>query len=173
MHIIKPYVSKTITIYPNNVILISTIIKINFTRRFQMEYENENENKLGSGIITICILHFIANIFAILSSLLAPSLITPELASQYGFTEESVTASIIPTIIISIVYIVGCILILAKQKIGVFIYFFAVLANAIITIALNGFSTTSMGSLIASLILPVLMGIFISKKKELYGFDTK
>ena len=135
-----------------------------------MEYENENENKVGAGILTLCILHFIGSVLGIFSVLFSAAVITPELASQSGISADSITASIIPTIIISILMVVACIMLLLKQKIGVFLYFFVVLANVIVTIALSGFSPIS---LILALILPVLMTIFISKKKEVYGFGTK
>ena len=135
-----------------------------------MEYENENENKIGAGILIICILHFIGAVLQFLVSYLGPALITPEIASQYRNFNRIYNSFYYSNCNYIYSYDIACIMLLLKQKIGVFLYFFTVLANILITIALNGFSIIS---LILALILPVLMGIFISKKKELYGFGTK
>lgn len=137
--------------------------------------ENEKENKLGKGILILSILHILGSISAIYSSLtFDPSSITPEMESLLKISadsmKDSMKASFMPTMIISIVMIVACILILLKNKIGIFLYLLVVLANILMPIALNQFKVLT---LILTLILPVLMAIFITKKKELYGFATK
>jgi len=131
-----------------------------------MEYENENENKVGAGILTICILHFIGALIGIASFFLTKSAITPEITAQTGVTSTSLVVSLIVTT----VYAIACILLLLKQKIGIFLYYIVALTNLITTFAFIGFSFLTLG---LSLILPILMAIFILKKKEVYGFGTK
>ncbi|MBD7911941.1 MULTISPECIES: hypothetical protein [Clostridium] len=127
-----------------------------------MEYNNEDE-KLGGGIITICVLHFIGLALTLLT--LVGSFLMKDQLAQLGAT----TSTFVISAIISITLSVGCILILNKTKIGIILYYIAAIANLINTI-LYGFSITS---IISVLFLPTLMGIFLNQKKELFGFKNK
>ncbi|PRR79578.1 hypothetical protein [Clostridium vincentii] len=124
-----------------------------------MEYENEKENKVGAGILTICIIHFIVGGLGLLLGGIG----------MFALASDQITTILIISMIIVLVLIVSCIMLLCKQKVGIFLYFFATIVNLIINI-IAGSELYSIG---LSLILPVLMAIFISKKKELYGFGTK
>lgn len=127
-----------------------------------MEYENEL--KVGGGIKTICILHFIFGGIAIIILLL--SLVMPaDIKAEAGVKSSAIIISLLSTAVL----IASCIMVLLKQKIGVFLYFIMVIISFIINIV----SSAPLYSLAISLVLPVLMAIFISKKKELYGFGTK
>lgn len=66
--------------------------------------------------------------------------------------------------IIVLVELIGVILIMNKNKIGIFVYFAAVIINFIISIAATQFS---IGSLVG-LVLPILMAIFIFQNKKVY-----
>lgn len=126
----------------------------------------ENENKIGAGIITISILTFIGGFFNIIGSLMF-------LLFKDSFKEAYKTLGIeLPSdstkiifFVISILLVISTILLLMKNKIGVFGYFILQAISIIITIATTGFSV--MG-LILDLILPVLMAIFVAQKKDLY-----
>lgn len=128
--------------------------------------EMDNENKLGGGIITISVLTFIGRFLAIIGSIML-------LGFKDSFEETYKSLEIeIPSdkmeltiLILSIILIVSTILILMKNKIGVFGYFIVQAISIIISIASSGFSISS---LIIDLLFPVLMAIFIYKKKHLY-----
>lgn len=130
-----------------------------------MEYENEKENKVGAGILTICILHFVVGFIVIGLTILGLVVMTPDLRTE---TLNSLSSLLIPMIII-ILLIIASILLLLKKKAGVFLYFSVTLINIIINVV----SGLELLTLLLSFILPILMAIFISKKKELYGFGTK
>jgi hypothetical protein len=128
-----------------------------------MEYDNQDA-KLGGGIITICVLHFIG--FAITLFIVAGSFLMKDQLTELGVT----TSSIIINLIIAIVICVGAILILCKLKLGIILYYVGVLANLITGIVSSGFSIQIMFS---ALLLPILMGIFLNSKKEIFGFGNK
>ena len=132
-----------------------------------MEYENEygKDEKVGAGILTLCILHFVGAGFALLGSIALLAL-SATLLEETG----SSTVSIVVSIFFIVANVIACIMLLIKQKIGVFLYYGVALLNLVSTFALSGFSFLT---LVLALIFPVLMGVFISKKKELYGFGTK
>ena len=137
-----------------------------------MEFEHEDE-KIGGGIITLSVLHFIASALVILGAVIligvsGDSEFQKQLASLNVDSSALSTGTIIfEDIILRILLIVSLILILKKNKIGVYGYYLFVIASILSTIIFNGFDILS---IIISLIFPILMGIFISKKKSLFGF---
>jgi hypothetical protein len=127
-----------------------------------MEYENELN--VGGGIKTICILHFVfggIGFLLLLFSLLVPA----DIKAQTGLKSIDLILPMLSTALL----IASCIMVLLKQKIGVFLYFIIVIINFIINIV----SSAPLYSLAISLVLPVLMAIFISKKREVFGLGTK
>ena len=137
-----------------------------------MEFEHEDE-KIGGGIITLSVLHFIASALVILGAVIligvsGDSEFQKQLASLNVDSSALSTGTIIfEDIILRILLIVSLILILKKNKIGVYGYYLFVIASILSTIIFSGFDILS---IIISLIFPILMGIFISKKKSLFGF---
>ena len=137
-----------------------------------MEFEQENK-KIGAGIITLSVLHFITSALTILGCIILLGVsVNDDL--QKELTSLNVDLSTLNTgnivfqcIILRIILVVSLILILNKNKIGIYGYYLFVIASIISKIVFNGFNISS---IIMSLIFPILMGIFISKKKDLFGF---
>lgn len=137
-----------------------------------MEFEQENK-KIGAGIITLSVLHFITSALTILGGIILLGVsVNDDL--QKELTSLNVDLSTLNTgnivfqcIILRIILVVSLILILNKNKIGIYGYYLFVIASIISKIVFNGFNISS---IIMSLIFPILMGIFISKKKDLFGF---
>jgi hypothetical protein len=132
--------------------------------------KNMQSQKLGSGIIIISFIHFIGAIFSILGAILLLSR-KDVVINQLQATKQSIpltlsTTQITISLILQLIMIITIILILFKKSIGVYSYFTIVAINIIHTIMGNGFKWT----IICSLILPILMTIFINKKKELFNF---
>ena len=82
---------------------------------------------------------------------------------------ETPTSTLIISLIITITVILSVILILMKKELGIYIYFIAEVANIAFTIVSNGFTPWILGSFV----IPVLMGIFIWKKKEIFSVEAK
>ncbi|HFE9684931.1 hypothetical protein QTG95_03635 [Clostridium perfringens] len=130
--------------------------------------ENEKQNKLGAGIITISAIELVFSALLILGLILflIPSFL--ELAGlsldQMGISRITIFIRLVATVL----NILGIILILRKKAIGLYIYLLITAANIIYSIIMNGFIISS---LIGSLILPVLMTFFVYRKKELFGLS--
>ncbi|ADL52537.1 hypothetical protein [Clostridium cellulovorans] len=134
-----------------------------------MEY-NVNYNKVGAGIITISVLSIIgAIIFALGSVILILSKdIVNETYASMGIPaiKQSDIMILLISAILTIIFIA---LILAKKSIGVFGYFATKAFYLVYTIISTGFAIGE----ITYLILPLLMLLFIVKKKHIYGFGNK
>ncbi|WP_415324500.1 hypothetical protein [Clostridium perfringens] len=134
--------------------------------------ENQKQNKLGAGIITISVIQIIFSAFALIGSiiLLIPSFqenlaaITGAPLDQLGINNTSIIIGLVSIIL----DLLGIILILRKKAIGLYIYLLVTAANIIYSIIMNGFMISS---LIGSLILPILMTFFVYRKKELFGLS--
>lgn len=129
--------------------------------------ENKQSQKLGAGIITVSIIHFIGSIFSILGSIIlftSKDKIINELQAngQNIASNTQITISLILQLILTI----AIILILIKKSIGIYSYFTVIAINIIYSVISTGLQWT----VIFSLILPILMAIFINKKKELFNF---
>lgn len=131
--------------------------------------ENYSENKLGGGIITICVLQIIGNALGLLLNLafIISRDTIEDFYSTYNIALPSNSLMII-SLLSSIVLLVSIIFILMKNKVGVYIYFTITILSIIYTIISLGFSA----SIITSLILPILMAVFISSKKEVFGLNS-
>lgn len=127
-----------------------------------MDYNYQDE-KIGGGIITICVLHFIG--LGLNSLSLLGSFFMKDLLAQYGVNQSTYILIAITSVIISI----GAIFILRKSKIGIAIYYVGIIISFSHGIFLSGFQISSL----IGLVLPILMGIFLNSKKELFGFGTK
>jgi hypothetical protein len=132
--------------------------------------ENNEQQKLGAGIITVSIIHFIGSALSILTSVLFIVFgdVIKEEAEKLGQTLELSQSQMIIGLVLTVLLVIGVILILLKKTIGVYIYFAIVAINIIYSLVSSGFSL----SIITSMILPVLMGVFISQKKELFGLGS-
>ena len=122
--------------------------------------ENKQSQKLGAGIIIISIIYFIGSIFTILGAILLFATKNELQAATLSTTRITIS------LILQIIIVISIILILLKKSIGVYSYFTLAAINIIYTIIGNGFNWTIVGSLI----LPILMAILITRKKELFSF---
>ena len=129
------------------------------------------EQKLGGGIITISVLTLIGFAFNLIGYLImlimGDSL--NEMYSSMGLGNiMPSTSTLVISLILSIIIGVSTILILMKKSIGVYGYFIGEVLSIISSIIFTGFS---LFGVIISLILPVLMFIFIYKRKTVFGFS--
>lgn len=129
------------------------------------------EQKLGGGIITISVLTLIGfafNLIGYLTMLIMGDSLN-EMYSSMGLGNIiPSTSTLVVSLILSIIIGVSTILILMKKSIGVYGYFIGEVLSIISSIIFTGFS---LFGLIISLILPVLMFIFIYKRKTVFGFS--
>ncbi|MDT8717764.1 hypothetical protein IAI10_13935 [Clostridium sp. 19966] len=133
------------------------------------------ENKpqgVGGGIKTISVLYFIVAFFMILGDLI---LLGGKdfLESQYksmGITMPSISDTAIAiSLLLEVILVASLILILMKKAAGVYAYFAISIIDFIYSIISSGFSFT----VLLGLILPILMAVFISKRKEVFGLGVK
>ena len=132
--------------------------------------ENYEDKTLGGGIIAVAVIQLVFSVLSII--LLASTYLLKDQIGQIAGAEEAAKITfgqVGLNVLLVLVLITGIILILFKKAIGVYIYFASVVINVIYTLIIQGFSF----SILISLILPVLMGVFINQKKELFGLGSK
>lgn len=137
-----------------------------------MESENEQNLKVGAGIITISILHFIGAFFTFIGYVFMYAYkdkIMNILAQSGQSTAMPSTSSIAINLILEIILVVGLILILNKKNLGAYLYFLSEIVFIIYYIIASGFSL----SLLLYFILPIIMAIFIYKKKNVFWHNSK
>ena len=129
--------------------------------------KNTQSQKLGAGIITISIIQLIGAIFSVFGSIILFSS-KDTIINELQETGQSIASNtqITITLILQLILAISVILILLKKSIGVYSYFTVTILNIIYTIICVSLNWT----IIFSLILPILMAIFINKKKELFNF---
>lgn len=130
-----------------------------------------NNEKLGAGIITISIFSLITVVFGLIGAVTILSTPREEFVKTYKLA--GLDPATIPTVgqtIVSLILIiilgVSVILILMKKSVGVYGYFISQIISIISSIIFSGFSISN---IVLGLILPILMAIFISKKRHLFG----
>ena len=132
--------------------------------------EEKQSRKLGVGINIIAWLYIVGGFigtFSIIASLFFKDGIN-EIMAQTG--QPQITDSMMPTLYISaimgIIQLVATIMILRKSKIGVFVFFGTTILSTVYS-----FITQPVGiSSFIGLILLALLGFFIYKKKDVFGF---
>ena len=129
-----------------------------------------NNQKLGGGIMTICILTLIGFVITLFSSI---TMLTGRDKIVESYKTLGLDTSIIPStgqtvisLILSILIALSVILILMKKSIGIYGYFIAEIISIVASIIFAGFSILN---IVLSLIFPILMAIFISKRKVVFG----
>lgn len=128
--------------------------------------DNNQKQKVGAGILTMSIIHLVFNSIGALG--LLASVTMKEEIKKLGTPEITTSALIISSVFIAIITL-AIMLILMKKQIGIYIYFIAQVANLVYSVVVNGFDPMQ----IVTLIMPVLMGIFIWQKKEIFGLGAK
>ncbi|MGH4140351.1 hypothetical protein [Clostridium sp.] len=132
--------------------------------------ENVQKTKVGAGILTISIIQLVFSGFALLGFVMMffMSDATKSQLKALG-TPEAPTATIIISIVLILIVALGITLILMKKELGIYIYFIGEVANIVYSLVTTGFKPI----ILFSFIIPVLMGIFILKKKEVFFVDAK
>lgn len=125
--------------------------------------ENTQPQKLGAGIIILSIIYFISAIFGTFGSIIL--LTQKDTFVKQGIPLTLSNNQIIIGLILQALLVIAIILILFKKSIGVYSYFTITIVSIINTIMDSGFQWT----IILSLILPILMAIFINKKRKLFN----
>lgn len=130
-----------------------------------------NNEKLGAGIITISILSLITVVFGLIGGISILSTPREEFVKTYelaGLDPATIPAvgQTIVSLILIIILGVSVILILMKKSVGVYGYFISQIISIISSIIFSGFSISN---IVLGLILPILMAIFILKKRNLFG----
>lgn len=127
----------------------------------------EENKKLGTGIIILTIFILLSAILGIITNFGLMFFGNLIVESYDGEVIESTTnnAYLIIDIILRVIFLVSTILIFMKKSLGIYSYFIVAIISIITSIIFNGFST----SIIASLIVPILMAIFIFKKREAFN----
>lgn len=115
-----------------------------------MENKQTNSNKLGRGAIIVTVLQLIAGCIGTLLGILSLTQLTPTIGMV--------------NLVAQISFIVSCILILCKKKIGVILYACAVIAN--ITLGIITY-TNNIGTIIGTFIFPILMILFVGKDRHI------
>ncbi|MBW9171746.1 tryptophan-rich sensory protein [Clostridium estertheticum] len=136
--------------------------------------ENVQKPKVGAGIKTMSIIQLIISFFGLWSikSYFVNNDKTNAALRTLNLPEVT-NLSITIGLVFSIILAVSVILILKKKELGIYIYFITVVANIAYSIVSVGFNLLALVSLIISVIMAVLMGIFIWKKKEIFSTETK
>lgn len=132
--------------------------------------ENNQTQKVGAGILTLCIIQLVFSGFGIIGTILAFSM--KDQISAMGVAAIP-TYTIIISLVATIIIVIGIIMILLKKELGVYIYFIAQVASIVYSIVISDVKAATFITLGISLIIPVLMGIFIWKKREVFGFEVK
>lgn len=138
----------------------------------------EKEKKLGAGIITISVLILIGSAFGILGTIinLAMGDSVNELLMQTGQYDASMlptTTDYIISLVSSILCVIFVILILLKNKIGVFGYFALSILNRVYSLIVSEITPIVLGGLVLGLAFLALYGFFIYKKRDLYGLSKE
>lgn len=133
----------------------------------EQNFENTIEQKkLGGGIITLAVITFILSAIGILSSiftLLNLDKMNQSLESMGVATISSTT--LIISLTISTIGVIGFILILLWKKIGVYFYYASTVLSIITTfINTKDFSIYTYAGLVVGLIIPILLAIFLRNK---------
>jgi Na+/H+ antiporter NhaC len=139
--------------------------------------ENIQKPKVGAWIKTLCILQLISYVFSLTSiknfykidELNAANNEVNKALNGALQVPEITKLSLTIGLVLAIIFIISIILILMKKELGVYIYFTASVASIVYSIASNGFKLI----MLIALIMPVLMGIFIWKKKEVFGLGAE
>jgi hypothetical protein len=130
--------------------------------------EENNKAKLGPGIIAVAIIQLIIYSLAILGIFIVFTLSDTiqqdnALIAQIG----NISASrLLISLVLIVISILGIVMVLLKKTVGVYIYFICVAINEIFLFI----NSADIESILLNLILPVLMALFIYKRKEVFGF---
>ena len=128
--------------------------------------ENNQQEKVGAAILTLSIIQLVISGLAIMGYLIA--FFMKDQIKAAGVPAIS-TSTLIIGMVIALIAVLGIFLILMRKQLGIYVYFIAQVSVIVYSLINNGFKP----SVLLSLIIPVLMGIFIWQKKEVFNIATK
>jgi len=136
--------------------------------------ENVQKPSVGAGIKTMSILQLIFSGFGLLN--IRSYFVNNEKANAALKTMElpqitnfSITIGLVFTIVLAL----SVILILRKKELGIYIYFTIQVAQIVYSIVTYGFTLLLIAAVLMPVIMAILMGIFIWKKKEVFTVEAK
>lgn len=134
-----------------------------------------NERKLGPGIITMSVIFLVISVIGVIGSVI--SIFAGGSINQALIDSGQIDASMLPTttdyiinLVVTTFTIIFVILILCKNKIGVFGYFGLTILSHIYSLITTGISGINIISQLIGILIMALYGFFIYKKKYVYGF---
>ena len=131
---------------------------------------NDENRKLGGGIITICVLHIIGNVLALVISIMY-LIGKKQIDLALGTTAlQDTMPNIIATIVLALIMLISVTLLLLKKKIGLILYYISVLINLIVGIIMSGFNISN---LLLPLVLPILLAFLVKDKLSLFGIKRE
>jgi hypothetical protein len=128
--------------------------------------ENNQQEKVGAAILTLSIIQLVFSGLAIMGYLI--TFFMKDQIKAAGVPAIS-TSTLIISMVIALIAALGIFLILMRKQLGIYVYFIAQVSVIVYSLVNNGFKP----SVLLSLIIPVLMGIFIWQKKEVFNIGTK
>ena len=128
--------------------------------------ENNQQEKVGAAILTLSIIQLVFSGLAIMGYLI--TFFMKDQIKAAGVPAIS-TSTLIISMVIALIAALGIFLILMRKQLGIYVYFIAQVSVIVYSLVNNGFKP----SVLLPLIIPVLMGIFIWQKKEVFNIGTK
>ena len=125
----------------------------------------DEKQKLPTSVKVVSIIQLVFNAFGLIGTVitLATYESVKSLVASTGVKVPSFGVYAILGVVV-LVELIGVILIMNKNKIGIFVYFAAVIVDYAVSISATQFNPVSL----ISLILPILMAIFIFQNKKVY-----
>lgn len=137
-----------------------------------------NEKKLGAGIIIMSIILLVLTAISTIGTVIA--LIAGDSINQILISSGEVDTSMLPTttdyiisLAIAVLSIIFIILILCKNKIGIFGYFATTILSHVYSLITTGITVPSLISQLIGIAFIALYGFFIYKKRDVYGFTKE
>lgn len=131
--------------------------------------ENNQNQKIGGGILTVSIIQIVFSalgLFFMIIFFIFKDAIEELIASSGQILPETPANAMVISIVFLLITLTGTILIITKKSVGIYLYFGGTIVSLLYSVVTTGLHP----NIFLSLILPVLMGVFVYQKKEIYGF---
>ncbi|MDQ0148691.1 hypothetical protein ACFO6R_00950 [Eubacterium multiforme] len=131
--------------------------------------ENEKNQKIGGGLLTLIIFQIISSTFGIIQFILMLLPKTKDLFNNKYYEKIISNPTLVVILLIfTCLTLISMIFLLFKNVIGIYIYFVVTALSIIQSIIFNGFSKY----IFISLIFPALMAFLIYRKKHIFGLGV-
>ena len=139
-----------------------------------MEMEDKKQ-PLGGGIITVSVLYIIGTIIILISTIISfyTKDATNKILADGGIAQKITNSDLIIGAVFAIIALISVILILLRNTVGIYLFFGIKVLNVVYSIVTAEMSIFIAVGLLVGLILPILMGVFIYNKRDIYGFKKE